>query len=177
MDTGATNKRYSAERITGLLREADAGLLAKEPCRKHGFSEAGYYGRKARSGGMSVFDAQRLKALEGPRTASSRSCWRTRCSKSAFLRCSRTRHLSSPAAGWRIIITSATPQRSHHALHRLAGQDERDEEPAYFGRGGRQERAPERGCRFLLPHCACGGQPDNDGQPNTHPDNGCQIKC
>jgi putative transposase len=32
--------------------------------RKHGFSEASYYLRKAKFGGMSVFDAKRLKELE-----------------------------------------------------------------------------------------------------------------
>ncbi|MDO9095837.1 MAG: IS3 family transposase [Rubrivivax sp.] len=57
-------KRYSEEQIIGFLREADAGLPIKELCRKHGFSEASYYGWKARFGGMSVSDAQRLKALE-----------------------------------------------------------------------------------------------------------------
>lgn len=57
-------KRYSEEQIIGFLREADAGLPVKELCRKHGFSEASYYGWKARFGGMNVSDAQRLKALE-----------------------------------------------------------------------------------------------------------------
>jgi len=33
-------------------------------CRKHGFSEASYYGWKAKFGGMNVSEAQRLKALE-----------------------------------------------------------------------------------------------------------------
>lgn len=45
------------------MREADAGLAVKELCRKYGFSEASYYGWKAKFGGMSVSDAQRLKAL------------------------------------------------------------------------------------------------------------------
>lgn len=57
-------KRYSEEQIIGFLQEADAGLPVKELCRKHGFSEASYYGWKARFGGMNVSDAQRLKALE-----------------------------------------------------------------------------------------------------------------
>jgi hypothetical protein len=52
-------KRYTEEQIIGFLREADAGLPVKELCRKHGFSEASYYGWKARFGGMSVSDAQR----------------------------------------------------------------------------------------------------------------------
>ncbi len=57
-------KRYTEEQIIGFLREADAGLPVKELCRKHGFSEASYYGWKAKFGGMNVSDAQRLKALE-----------------------------------------------------------------------------------------------------------------
>ena len=57
-------KRYTEEQIIGFLREADAGLAVKELCRKHGFSEASYYGWKAKFGGMKVSDAQRLKALE-----------------------------------------------------------------------------------------------------------------
>ena len=31
-------KRYTEEQIIGFLREADAGLSAKELCRKHGNS-------------------------------------------------------------------------------------------------------------------------------------------
>lgn len=57
-------KRFSEEQIIGFLREADAGLAVKEICRKHGFSEASYYGWKAKFGGMNVSEAQRLKSLE-----------------------------------------------------------------------------------------------------------------
>lgn len=57
-------KRFTEEQIVGHLREADAGLAVKELCRKYGFSEASYYGWKAKFGGMSVSGAQRLKALE-----------------------------------------------------------------------------------------------------------------
>jgi len=57
-------KRYSEEQIIGFLREADAGVQVRELCRKHGFSEASYYGWKAKFGGMNVSEAQRLKALE-----------------------------------------------------------------------------------------------------------------
>jgi putative transposase len=57
-------KRFSKEQIIGFLREADAGLAVKELCRKHGFSEASYYGWKAKFGGMNVSEAQRLRSLE-----------------------------------------------------------------------------------------------------------------
>jgi len=39
-------------------------LAVKELCRKHCFSEASYYGWKAKFGGMNVSEAQRLKSLE-----------------------------------------------------------------------------------------------------------------
>jgi hypothetical protein len=32
-------KRFTEEQIIGLLREADAGVEIRDPCRRHGFSE------------------------------------------------------------------------------------------------------------------------------------------
>ncbi len=57
-------KRFSEEQIIGILKEAEAGLKVAELCRKHGISEATYYNWKAKFGGMTVSDAQRLKSLE-----------------------------------------------------------------------------------------------------------------
>ncbi|WP_413212602.1 MULTISPECIES: IS3 family transposase [Burkholderiaceae] len=57
-------KRFSEEQIIGILKEAEAGLKPAELCRKHGISEATYYNWKAKFGGMTVSDAQRLKELE-----------------------------------------------------------------------------------------------------------------
>lgn len=57
-------KRFSEEQIIGILKEAEAGLKVAELCRKHGISEATYYNWKAKFGGMTVSDAQRLKVLE-----------------------------------------------------------------------------------------------------------------
>ena len=39
-------------------------MSTSEVCRKHGISEATFYKYKAKFGGMSVSDAQKLKALE-----------------------------------------------------------------------------------------------------------------
>jgi len=39
-------------------------MKVAEVCRKYGISEATYYNGKAKFGGMTVSDAQRLKALE-----------------------------------------------------------------------------------------------------------------
>ncbi|WP_155402205.1 IS3 family transposase [Ralstonia solanacearum] len=57
-------KRFTEEQIIGVLKEAEAGLKPAELCRKHGISEATYYNWKAKFGGMTVSEAQRLKGLE-----------------------------------------------------------------------------------------------------------------
>ncbi len=57
-------KRFTEAQIIGYLKEAQAGVPVKELCRKHGFSDAAFYGWRAKFGGMQVEDAKRLKALE-----------------------------------------------------------------------------------------------------------------
>ena len=57
-------KRLTQEQIIGVLKKADAGVKPAELCRRHGISEATYYSWKAKFGGMTVSEAQRLKALE-----------------------------------------------------------------------------------------------------------------
>lgn len=57
-------KRYTEEQIIGFLREAETGVMVKDLCRRHGFSEASYYLWRSKFGGMSVPDAKRLKELE-----------------------------------------------------------------------------------------------------------------
>jgi putative transposase len=61
-------KHFSEEPIISFLREADAGLAAKELCRRHGFSEASYYLWRSKFGGMTVSEAKRLKELETENT-------------------------------------------------------------------------------------------------------------
>lgn len=56
--------RFTEEQIIGVLKEAEAGAKVAELCRKYGISDATYYNWKAKFGGMTVSDAQRLKALE-----------------------------------------------------------------------------------------------------------------
>jgi putative transposase len=46
------------------LKEHQAGLGAKELCRKHGVSDATFYKWRSKYGGMEVSDAKKLKALE-----------------------------------------------------------------------------------------------------------------
>lgn len=57
--------RFTEEQIIGILKEAEAGMKVAEVGRKYGISDATYYNWKAKFGGMTVSDAQRLKALEG----------------------------------------------------------------------------------------------------------------
>jgi len=57
-------KRFTEAQIIGFLKEAQAGVPVKELCRKHGFSDAAFYGWRAKFGGMQVEDAKRRKALE-----------------------------------------------------------------------------------------------------------------
>jgi Transposase. len=57
-------KRFTEEQIIGVLKEAEAGMKVAEVCRKYGISDATYYNWKAKFGGMTVSDAQRLKILE-----------------------------------------------------------------------------------------------------------------
>lgn len=56
--------RFTEEQIVGFLREHEAGLATAELCRRIGVGPQTLYRWKAKYGGMSVGDAQRLKQLE-----------------------------------------------------------------------------------------------------------------
>ena len=56
--------RFTEEQIIGILHEQEGGMKVEELCRKHGISPATFYSWKAKFGGMSVSEAQRLKSLE-----------------------------------------------------------------------------------------------------------------
>lgn len=57
-------KRFTEEQIIGFLRQAQAGVPVKDLCRANGFSDAAFYGWRAKFGGTQVDEAKRLKALE-----------------------------------------------------------------------------------------------------------------
>jgi len=56
--------RFTETQIVLILKEADAGMLVKDVCRKHGISEATYYHWKSKYGGMEASDLKRMKELE-----------------------------------------------------------------------------------------------------------------
>ena len=57
-------KRFTEQQIIGFLREAEAGIAVKDLCRKHGFSDAAFYGWRSKYGGLQVNEMKRLKELE-----------------------------------------------------------------------------------------------------------------
>jgi putative transposase len=56
--------RFTEEQIITILREQEAGSATAEVCRRHGISEQTFYRWKARYGGMTPSDAQKLKGME-----------------------------------------------------------------------------------------------------------------
>ena len=57
-------KRFSEEKIIGVLKESEAGAETKELCRRHGITVTTFYRWKAKFGGMEISDAKKLRALE-----------------------------------------------------------------------------------------------------------------
>lgn len=56
--------RFTEQQIIGMIKEHESGMSTSEVCRKHGISDATFYKWRAKFGGMSLSDAQKLKALE-----------------------------------------------------------------------------------------------------------------
>ncbi len=56
--------RFTEEQIIGILKQQESSAPTAEVCRQHGISQATFYQWKAKFGGMSVSDAQRLRQLE-----------------------------------------------------------------------------------------------------------------
>lgn len=57
-------KKWTVEKITSILQEAEAGMPVSELTRKYGMSDATFYNWRKKYGGMTVSEAVRLKELE-----------------------------------------------------------------------------------------------------------------
>lgn len=57
-------RRFSDEQIIGRIKEYQAGVKAREFCRRYGIGDATFCKYKAKFGGMKVSDAKKLRALE-----------------------------------------------------------------------------------------------------------------
>jgi len=58
------SSRFTETQIVAILKEADAGVLVKDICRKHGISDATYYNWRSKYGGMAASDLKRMKEVE-----------------------------------------------------------------------------------------------------------------
>ena len=58
------SKRITESQIVSILKEAEAGVPAKELCRQHGIASSTFYKWKAKYDGMESSDVKRLKELE-----------------------------------------------------------------------------------------------------------------
>jgi putative transposase len=56
--------RFSEQQIIKMLKEAEAGLLVPEVCRKYGVSKSTFYKWKSKYGGLEASEVARLKTLE-----------------------------------------------------------------------------------------------------------------
>tara|TARA_R110002073_G_scaffold243057_1_gene405267 strand:+ start:250 stop:516 length:267 start_codon:yes stop_codon:yes gene_type:complete len=56
--------KYSESQIVAILKEADAGMMVKDICRKYGISSPTYYTWKSKYGGMEASDLKRMKEME-----------------------------------------------------------------------------------------------------------------
>jgi len=56
--------RFTESQVVGILKEADAGIMVKDICRKYSISSGTYYKWKSKYGGLEVSDIRRLRELE-----------------------------------------------------------------------------------------------------------------
>jgi len=56
--------KYTESQIVAILKEADAGMMVKDICRKYGISSPTYYSWKSKYGGMEASELKRMKEME-----------------------------------------------------------------------------------------------------------------
>ena len=64
LEEESVKKRFTEEQIVRVLQEAEAGMSARDVCRKHNVAEQSFYRWKAKYGGMGVSEVKRLRELE-----------------------------------------------------------------------------------------------------------------
>ena len=57
-------KRFSAEQIIGVLKEAEAGAKTLDLCRRYGITQQTFYRWNSKYGGLEVSEMRRLRQLE-----------------------------------------------------------------------------------------------------------------
>lgn len=55
-------KRFSDEQSVSILRKPEAGVSARELCRRHAISDATFFPCRKKFGGMDVPEVKRLKS-------------------------------------------------------------------------------------------------------------------
>lgn len=68
-------RRLTAREIVEILKAKEAGAKTAELCRQHGIDEATFYRWKARYGGMTLLDGERLRALKDEEQRSRKVPW------------------------------------------------------------------------------------------------------
>lgn len=58
------SKRMTESQIVAILKEAEAGILVKDICRKYSIGNSTFYKWREKYGGMEASDVRRLKELE-----------------------------------------------------------------------------------------------------------------
>lgn len=56
--------RYSEPQILAILRQGEGGVPVSELCREHAMSNASFYKRRSKYGGMDASMISQMKALE-----------------------------------------------------------------------------------------------------------------
>ena len=56
--------RYSDPQILAILRQGEGGVPVSELCREHAMSNASFYKRRSKYGGMNASMISQMKALE-----------------------------------------------------------------------------------------------------------------